>query len=794
MKTFIIYFISFFIFLPQCLFSQTNVKEVARVETSNECLNQSEIYSNLISKTGSWKVENGYLLQTDKNAAYASTYISDHQWVDCKVTAKIKVTSCANVPESGFSIIVRANDSLDTFIAVNLLVSSNRVSIEKSNGLNFTKLKKGYIGGIASVDYKFEKNRDYKLTVIVDRATVYCIINDKFVVLGQEPDFCGFPMGKVGFLSNYATGTITDVSITGLYQASKELFIPYSGNPLNISVYSPTVIKDNGGYLMYWASLLGNVEPIVGFGAATSKNGIEWVMPTTKFTRNLDPIFKLPEKGKAGDIFALGDPDILKVGDEYKLFSWLLSSRRNGAFDGMGLYCGRDPRNLEIFGSNPTFYMGPKGSWDEFVVGDHSWIKDGDTYKLWFVGINRGEHGYRNEFGYAESKDGINWKKCRLNPVLTMGETGDWDGGWIYAASVVKLGDEETQTRVYKGGKGVYHLFYTGQPTNDESITGVKRIGYAFSLDGINWVKYDDPSTSEVPFVHSDPIFPWPAYGKCGSLGVGACTALKDGDEIKIYFTGYGERQTGTTGLASIKISKLNDIVEKARKSGKLKEYSEKQTQLLLYNPHPLGMWDDMQNFLLDAVTDKNKSDDYLLKYKTILSEFPDSQTKFYIEEMSKMKSLADYLLSGGQTDIKCIKSIDTFAPANDFFVSNMEFGEVIDGIQHFSVVGANPKLIIKNLSLDISDGWFLIKIEMASDKYNDAIIDWFYDESTTASGSKSFFLHTESGICRYIIMPEWQKGKNIAQLGINFPDSAKIQFKSLKIYHVKKHEKEGIK
>ena len=189
---FIVYVSFLAVFLPQDLFSQINIEEIARIEASNECLNQSEIYKKLVSKTGSWNVENGHLVQKDKNAVNARIFINDSQWVDCKVTARIKITSCANVPESGFSIIVRANDSSDTFIAVRLLVSSNRVTIEKSNDLNFNKLKKDYIGGIASVDYKFEKNRDYKVTVIVDRATIYCIIDDKFVVLDRNRFFAVF--------------------------------------------------------------------------------------------------------------------------------------------------------------------------------------------------------------------------------------------------------------------------------------------------------------------------------------------------------------------------------------------------------------------------------------------------------------------------------------------------------------------------------------------------------------------------------------------------------------------------
>ena len=109
--------------------------------------------------------------------------------------------------------------------------------------------------------------------------------------------------------------------------------------------------------------------------------------------------------------------------------------------------------------------MGPYGDWDEFVVGDHAMIRDGDRFKLWHVGINHGARGYRNEFGYAESKDGLHWRKCRLNPILTQGEPGTWDGGWIYAAGVVKIDDEQLGSHVYAGKPGAsYHLFNAGYP------------------------------------------------------------------------------------------------------------------------------------------------------------------------------------------------------------------------------------------------------------------------------------------------------------------------------------------
>jgi hypothetical protein len=47
---------------------------------------------------------------------------------------------------------------------------------------------------------------------------------------------------------------------------------------------------------------------------------------------------------------------------------------------------------------------------------------------------------------------------------------------------------------MYAGKSGAsYHLFYTGQSTNYELVCGTKRIGYAFSLGGIYWIKRSPP-------------------------------------------------------------------------------------------------------------------------------------------------------------------------------------------------------------------------------------------------------------------------------------------------------------
>jgi predicted GH43/DUF377 family glycosyl hydrolase len=49
-------------------------------------------------------------------------------------------------------------------------------------------------------------------------------------------------------------------------------------------------------------------------------------------------------------------------------------------------------------------------------------------------------------------------------------------------------------------------MYYDGSDVNPE-LTGFESIGLAFSDDGINWTKYDDPETGNPPFADSDPIF-----------------------------------------------------------------------------------------------------------------------------------------------------------------------------------------------------------------------------------------------------------------------------------------------
>lgn len=90
-------------------------------------------------------------------------------------------------------------------------------------------------------------------------------------------------------------------------------------------------------------------------------------------------------------------------------------------------------------------------------------IKDKGIYKMWFS--SRGNIDYRSKFGqhymieYAESFDGINWKRKFGENVIQLSESG-WDSEMLAYASVTKHND-------------LYYMLYNG---NDFGKTG---FGYA---------------------------------------------------------------------------------------------------------------------------------------------------------------------------------------------------------------------------------------------------------------------------------------------------------------------------
>jgi hypothetical protein len=92
--------------------------------------------------------------------------------------------------------------------------------------------------------------------------------------------------------------------------------------------------------------------------------------------------------------------------------------------------------------------------------------------------------------------------------LLKGAEASDWDGGGISAPNVIIDNDAPASEK--------YKMWYVGY--NDTLGTG--GIGYAYSSDGVNWTKYDNPNTTSAPFADSDPVInKWGYPGNWGPEG-----------------------------------------------------------------------------------------------------------------------------------------------------------------------------------------------------------------------------------------------------------------------------------
>jgi len=123
--------------------------------------------------------------------------------------------------------------------------------------------------------------------------------------------------------------------------------------------------------------------------------------------------------------------------------------------------------NLTKILGNPVLSKGANGTWDDDEVWRPVVLKEGSGYKMWYVAD---DGSTPSRLGLATSSNGLAWAKYGGNPVLSPG--GGWEAGGLSGGSVIS-------------DSGQYKIWYTGF-----NSSGVGRIGYATSPNGINWTKY----------------------------------------------------------------------------------------------------------------------------------------------------------------------------------------------------------------------------------------------------------------------------------------------------------------
>jgi sucrose-6-phosphate hydrolase SacC (GH32 family) len=235
-----------------------------------------------------------------------------------------------------------------------------------------------------------------------------------------------------------------------------------------------------------------------------------------------NPVLSPGEPGSWDELF-VWTPQIIHHENVFYLF--YLGGNVSGRMS-IGLATSMDGFHYSKFENNPVLSPDDRG-FDAFTVGPGIILKDGSTWLMYYNAQDMIAFLPGRSTGRATaSSPGGPWIKSET-PVISSGDLGEWDSGFLIPCSVLLLED------------GSYMMFYTGG-TELASFNDFF-IGMATSEDGISWEKYDDPLTAEHPFAESDPVLRSGSPGKWDGALVWMANVTAYQGGFRMYYSGSRE-------------------------------------------------------------------------------------------------------------------------------------------------------------------------------------------------------------------------------------------------------------
>jgi predicted GH43/DUF377 family glycosyl hydrolase len=224
----------------------------------------------------------------------------------------------------------------------------------------------------------------------------------------------------------------------------------YEGNPVLGSAeigtcFDVNVLKIDGEFRMYFSW-----RPKKSLAVCRSRDGIHWTEPEIILTND----------DASGWEDGVNRNCVVKVGDVYHL--WYTGQARG--FSRIGYATSKDGYHFERQSTMPV--MIPEYPWEKQSVMNPYVIFD-KTRKIFRMWYAAGETYEPNALGYAESDDGLTWRKSLLNPIFVQGREF-YDKDRIGGCEVKQLSD------------GRFVLFYIGYEDIDTA-----RICAAVSENGM---------------------------------------------------------------------------------------------------------------------------------------------------------------------------------------------------------------------------------------------------------------------------------------------------------------------
>lgn len=224
--------------------------------------------------------------------------------------------------------------------------------------------------------------------------------------------------------------------------------IPVIGKPGGESFFDPYVLRTKDAFVMYVSAR--NRNSII---KCTSKDGEEWIEETTA-------IYGL-RNGKWDD--CVNRACVIERDSQFLM--WYTGQSNNTSC--IGAAVSKDGNRFERIMDLPVIKATEKYEGVSVMNPCVIWDKNKKVFKMWY---SAGENYEPDVICYAESQDGIEWKKNEHNPVLIPGNQ-PFDHYKVGGCDV-KIID------------GKYWMFYIGYENIDNA-----RICLAYSVDGLNWFR-----------------------------------------------------------------------------------------------------------------------------------------------------------------------------------------------------------------------------------------------------------------------------------------------------------------
>jgi predicted GH43/DUF377 family glycosyl hydrolase len=290
------------------------------------------------------------------------------------------------------------------------------------------------------------------------------------------------------------------------------------------AVESPAVVKDNDTYRMWYMGKNSSGSWQIGY--ATSLDGTGWTRSGS------NPVLQ-PRADKWDSAHVQAPWVIMEGSADYKIWYTGTDNANDEVNNQIGYATSSDGITWSGRLDSPVLLKGGANDWDAGGVYAATVIREGSTYEMWYVGkSNCGTWPCDTAIGYATSSDGITWAKyndpdtdtdpyANSDPVINLGPDGSWDGDFICFPTVIKEGS-------------IYRMWYDGEES--ETPVGGETIGYAYSMDGINWKKYD-----------GNPVIMEGGAGDFDEDGALHSMVVKDGNTYKMWYA--GDEYGGTTQI-----------------------------------------------------------------------------------------------------------------------------------------------------------------------------------------------------------------------------------------------------